>query len=355
MSDDDLAALRLLRRQGELPPELVDASLERARGRFHTALEARTTPTGASRPTRHAPPGRLLRRPRTAVLASAALVLAGGLVVTGVSVTHWSRPESAAADTLRDAARAAAADTAPTGAYTRVEETELAMAYASADGEQYDQGYLAPTTTTTWIPADVSGTWVRRTWSDPATTFYGGAAAREAAAQDYATEAHRDDPLEERAAGGDFTVGELGGEQPGTLGPADVAGLPRDPAALVRRIEAAPRPVGTSDAEHVFDTTTQLLRTGLVPADLRATMYEALATLPGIVVTEEQVALDGREGTAIGLPSGSGTERREIVVDRTDGTYLGERTLQTERNGSIPAGALIDSVAVRVTAVDDRP
>ncbi len=92
-----------------------------------------------------------------------------------------------------------------------------------------------------------------------------------------------------------------------------------------------------------------------MPADLRATMYEALATLPGIVVTEEQVTLDGRQGTAIGLPSESGSERREVVLDRTDGTYLGERTLQTERTGSIPAGALIDSVSVRSTAVDDLP
>jgi hypothetical protein len=146
-----------------------------------------------------------------------------------------------------------------------------------------------------------------------------------------------------------------GGKQEGRIGPTDIAGLPRDPAALVRRIEAAPRSVGASDAEHVFDTITELLRTGLVPADLRAGMYEALATLPGIVVTEEQASLDGRVGTAVGLPAGTGSDRQEVIIDRTDGAYLGERTVQVRRLGSIPAGAVIDSVAVRVAPADDRP
>jgi hypothetical protein len=352
MSDDDLSTLRLLRRD-EVPPEVLDAALDRARVRFDTAAHAATAPrTSGAGPARTVPP---VRRFRPVVVAGAAVVVAGGLVASGIGITHWSSPAPAAAATLREAARAAADDRIPVGAFTKVVETERALGYASSDGQHYDEGYLAPTTSTTWVPADVSGTWVRETWSGPATTFYGGTAARKAAADDYATEAHRDDPRWERAAGGDFTVGELGGVQPGTLTVADLPGLPREPAALVRRIEDAPRAVDTTDAEHVFDTVQQLLRTGLVPADLRATMYQALATLPGIVVTEEQASLDGRVGTAIGLPARTGGERQDVIIDRTSGAYLGERTVQTQRNGSIPAGALIDSVAVRVSPVDDRP
>ncbi len=161
--------------------------------------------------------------------------------------------------------------------------------------------------------------------------------------------------VRERGDGGDFTVGELGGKPSGVLGAADIAVLPRDPDALVRRIKAAPRGAGATNEVHVFDTISGLLRTGLVPADLRATRYEALASLPDVVVTEEQASLDGRTGAAIGLPAWSATEQRDVIIDPTDGTYLGERSLQTRRTGSIPAGTVIDSVAVHVTPVDDEP
>lgn len=350
---DDFTALRLLRRDRDLPPEAIDASLDRARLRFETAARATTVRTGGTAPARTEPPVRWMRRSRPALLTAAALVVAGGLIATGVGVTHWGSPESAAAATLHEAAAAAAADRSPTGAFTKVVESELSMVSATSDGEHYDEGYLEPTTTTTWVPADVSGTWVRETRSGAPTKYFGGAAAREAASDDGATEPSA--PVRERGVGGDFAVGELGGAQPGTLGAGDIADLPRDPHALVRRIEAAPRAADTTDELHVFDTISGLLRTGLVPADLRAAMYEALATLPDVVVTEEQVSLDGRRGTAIGLPRWSGTEQHDVIIDPADGAYIGERSIRTRRIGSIPAGTVIDSVTVRATPVDDQP
>lgn len=351
MSDDEFTTLRLLRR--DFPPEAVDASLDRARLRFDTAAMATTVRTGGAAPARTAPPVRWMRRSRPALLAGAALVVVGGLVATGVGVTHWGSPESAAAATLHEAAAAASADRTPAGAFTKVVESELSMVYATSDGEHYDEGYLEPTTTTTWVPADVSGTWVREVRSGAPTEFFGGTAARQAASDDGAGKPSA--PVRERGVGGDFAVGELGGEQTGTLGASDIADLPRDPHALVRRIEAAPQAAGTTDELHVFDTISGLLRTGLVPADLRAAMYEALATLPDIVVTEEQVSLDGQRGTAIGLPHWSRTEQHDVIIDPADGTYIGERSIQTRQIGSIPAGTVIDSVTVRVTPVEDQP
>jgi RNA polymerase sigma-70 factor (ECF subfamily) len=339
---DELTILRTVRAEvDDLPPALVDAALHRARQRF-----GRPDAT-----TSQAPSG---RRRRPALIAAAVVVTAGALVGTGVGLTHLPGPESAAAATLHDAARAAEAapDTARAG--TEVTVHELALGYATSDGVHYDEGYLSPTTTVTWVPRDLSGTWTQESWSEPATTVYGGQAAREAARQDYASSAHRDDPVRERAAGGAFGNGELGGTPKGTLTPVDIAGLPRDPDALVRRIEAAPRAKGATDAEQVFDTLSDFLRTGLVPADLRGTVFDALAGLPGIVVTDDQASLDGRHGTAIGLGDG-GSDRREVIVDRSTGAYLGERTLQTERIGSIPAGTVIDSASVEVTAVDHLP
>jgi hypothetical protein len=344
---DELTLLRSVRSTTDgAPPELVDAALQRARQRF----EAASSPAPV-----HARRIRPLRRYRTALVTAAAVVTAGALVATGVGVTHLLGPESAAAATLHDAARAATAAPDAPGAATRVTVRELALGYATSDGEHYDEGYLFPTTTVTWIPRDVSGTWTRESWSEPATRIYGGRAARDAAQRDYATSAHRDDPVRDRAAGGAFGNGELGGTPAGTLTPADIATLPRDADALVRRVEAAPRAKGATDAEHVFDTLADFLRTGLVPDDLRGAVFDALADLPGIVVTDDQASLDGRHGTAIGLTASGGTDRREVIVNRVTGDYLGERTLQTERLGSIPAGTVIDSASVRARAVDRTP
>lgn len=339
---DDLTALRTVRSEvDDLPPADVDAALHRARQR----LIEPATPRRRPRPR--------LRRP--VLLGAAVVVTAGALVGTGIGVTHLPGPESAAAATLHDAARAASASGGATGTYRQVTVRELAMGYATSDGEHYDEGYLFPTTTVTWVPRDVTGTWTQEAWSERATTIYGGRAARDAARQDYDASAHRDDPVRSEATGGAFGNGELGGTPAGTLTPADITGLPRTTEALVRRIEAAPRAKGATDAEQVFETVADMLRTGLVPTDLRVTMYDALAGLPGIVVTDDQASLDGRHGTAIGLEAGRGTDRREVIVDRTSGDYLGERTLQTRRTGSIPAGAVIDSVSVRVAPVDRLP
>lgn len=342
---DELALLRHVRSDvDEYPPAVVDAALHRARQRLH-ATGAPDLATARRRP---------VRRYRVALLSAAVVVTAGALVATGVGVTHLPGSESAAAATLHDAARAAAAAPPTPGPVTRVTVRELALGYATSDGEHYDEGYVFPTTTVIWVPRDVSGTWTRESWSEPAVTIYGGRAARDAARQDYATSAHRDDPLRDQASGGVFSA-ELGGSAEGTLTAADIADLPRDPDALVRRIEAAPRAEGASDAEHVFGTLADFLRTGLVPADLRSTVYDALADLPGIVVTDDQASLDGRHGTAIGLAARGGSDRREVIVDRTTGDYLGERTLQTKRIGSVPAGTVIDSASVRVIPVDRVP
>lgn len=346
---DDFATLRRMRPDlHDVSPDTIDAALHRARARLD---ESPITED----PRQEAPGGLVISRRRTALIGLAATIAAGALVGTGIGVTHWTAPESAAAATLHAAAQAASASPAPSGPFTRVTIRENALGYATSDGKTYDECYLSPVTSITWVPERVSGTWTRESWSGPATTFYGGAAARKAAASDYATSAHRNDPNMQRAKAGDFTNGELGGTQAGTLTASDIADLPRDPKALTRRIEAAPRDKGATDMEHVFDTISELLRTGLVPADLRAGMFEALAALPGIVITDRQTTLDGRSGTALGLNSAQGLERHEVIIDQASGAYLGERTLQTKAEGSIPAGTVIDSVSVTSTPTDQLP
>ncbi len=262
---DDLSTLRLVRRDQDLPPEVIDASLERARSRFEAAGAGDHGPEGRDAvPARLAPvSGRLDARPACSPGRRS------------WSPARWSPPGSRGNAVVR------------------------AGAAAAADGS-------------------------------------GGAG--------------------ERGDGGDFTVGELGGKPSGVLGAADIAVLPRDPDALDRRIKAHPVARGATNEVHVFDTISGLLRTGLVPADLRATRYEALASLPDVVVTEEQASLDGRTGAAIGLPGGvecDGAARRHHRPDRWH--VPGGAEHPDRRTGSIPAGTVIDSVAVHVTPVDDEP
>lgn len=352
---DEFDTLRHLRSEvNQLSPEVVTATLERARARFDRAATADGNMRAFNGPARPGPARR--RRSRPLITTATVLVAVSALVGTGIGVVHLVAPESAAAATLHDAAHAVSASSPMTGAYTRVTTKERSLGYASSDGgKHYDEGYLSLGTEIVWVPRDLSGTWVRKYWSEPATTFYGGAAARKMAADDYASEAHEDDPGWQRAAAGDFTNGELGGTPAGTLTISDLVHLPRETQELVRRLEAAPRAADATDSEQVFDTISQFLRTGVVPADLRVSMYNALATLPDIVITQQQASLDGRVGTAIGLADPSGNQRTDVILSPTTGDYLGQRMVQLKRNGSIPAGALLDSTSVVSVAVDRRP
>ncbi len=160
--------------------------------------------------------------------------------------------------------------------------------------------------------------------------------------------------VRERGDGGDFTVGELGGKPSGVLGAADIAVLPRDPDALVRRIKPHPvaraRPTKSTSSTRSVDCSEPVL----CPRICAPPGTRRWRACPDVVVTEEQASLDGRTGAAIGLPAWSATEQRDVIIDPTDGTYLGERSIQT-RGREHPAGTVIDSVAVHVTPVDDEP
>ena len=110
----------------------------------------------------------------------------------------------------------------------------------------------------------------------------------------------------------------------------DIANLPRDGQALYEYFNSTYQGGSASRDENNFVRITDLLRTGLVPADLRAGLYEALALIPGVTASENQANLNGKPGTAIGRtePLRAG-ERKEIIIDPESGLIIGERTLMT--------------------------
>lgn len=158
-----------------------------------------------------------------------------------------------------------------------------------------------------------------------------------------------------RAAHGDFYAGldDLGPRRrPGTWHaptPEFLARLPRDPDELLHRLRAD-GPEGRT-ASQPFTRAVGALRSGLVPADLRAALYSALVTLPAVSVKDQVTDLDG--GTRLALVHDDGPTRTELLVDPADGAFAGEcDTLRTPSRLGLATGTVVLCTTVRSAVVD---
>ena len=120
----------------------------------------------------------------------------------------------------------------------------------------------------------------------------------------------------------------------GDLGPNDLpaswqspsmrffAELPRDPDALLERLQAdtEDRGRGKDHAVHVY--VADVLRSGIVPADLRSSLFEVLKKLPTVEVTSQRV-MDGIDVTVIGAKDRYGYTD-ELLIDPARGQVVGE-------------------------------
>jgi len=102
----------------------------------------------------------------------------------------------------------------------------------------------------------------------------------------------------------------------------------------------------------MFNYALDTLRNGVTPADLRAALYRVMSTLPGIVVTQDVINLDGRAGTALGI-QGPGI-RQDVIIDPTTGQFIGSRSVQTAQAEGIPAGTTVGWTAVQTEVVRTR-
>ncbi len=312
------------------------------------------------------------RTTRVALTGAAGAAAAGAVVVAGVGLWPGSTPPASAADLLHQAAGAAGEDVEPgPGQYLAVETHEVAMEYVDGGkgrGADVVGGILHRTVNVDYVPHDRADRWVARSWSEPPSAVFapharipagfGAPTVATYAKKDYAEADHADDPRVDRALAGAFGNGELGGDGPQPdRSRSTIATLSRDPHTLLQHLRdlamAAPGASVAGRDEDVLGQIAGLLRTGEVPGDLRSAMYDALALVPGIVITEHQTTLDGRTGTAIGVRSRGDLD--SVVIDPETGDYLGERQLQTVDVGPVPAGTVIDQTSVRVSVVDRVP
>lgn len=289
---------------------------------------------------------------RAGWISGSTIVVAGivaALVLTNVvGLAGWrGGAEPAAAAALGDAAAATIKTSDPVvgpGQYLKV-STQAVYSVEGDDGTGQDAAYLATQNGQVYVPADHNEDWV---WvRDPSTvaqTF--GPASERAAAADTTGTSTRPEVI--RAAKGAWYNGkptEWGFES-----------LPRDPQQLLNYIYRVTAGAGVSPDGEALVFIADTLRTGVVPADLRAALYKAAAGIPGVTITDHTATLDGRTGIAFGRDEGNGV-RQEIIIDPTTGLLIGEREVLLRAGvlPGVPAGASMGWTAVTTTVVDSAP
>ncbi|GIF20087.1 hypothetical protein BJ973_002007 [Actinoplanes tereljensis] len=305
------------------PAELDELSLRRARARVLSPSE-----------TRRRTPGK--------VLAAAAVAVLIAIVVMAVMTRDRPGAMVEVAHTLSLAADAQSANPdalVPAGQFRYIDRHELNMAYGSA--APYRFGLRLET----WVPADPAGEWVLRRSDTGERTYPDG---RPGPDDGIAA------PETWRGRCGDFfpQPGVDSCDRPGNWQePTDsfVDGLTRDSRRLFDQLRRETDGHGQDPDQEVLVYVADALRSGLLPADLRAALYRALALLPTLTITERTTTLDGRTGTALGIAAAG--ERREIVIDPVSGAFIGERTRLTRDRDGIPAGTVVSSSSVTYRVV----
>lgn len=284
------------------------------------------------------------RRP-ILIAATIAALVAGGLILPTL---RWGGPPvnsavaaefNAAADA---AARVAAAggDAIPAGAYRYINID--GWVHGATDSDQF--GYLEQTRRQIWVPADWHDTWLERdsTTGQRKPVYAPGATATKPVRNVPA----RTDP-EMKGPCADYFINMCttdGSWQTPTQG--WIAGLPTNGADMYNRLYDDSRGHGQSQQSEMLVQATDALRTGLLPASVRATLYRAMAQIGGVEIGDAAVNLNGRVGT--GFTVTGPALRDETIIDPTTGEFIGTRTTTLGHDAVTknPAGAVISYTAV---------
>jgi len=281
--------------------------------------------------------------------------IAAALVLTNiVGLAGWrGGADPAAADTLTSAAVAAIHNADPVvgpGQYLKIETNAVGIVQTSTvDQPGRFISYELASTDQLYVPADKNDDWV---WVRPASTVYKTFGAESAQlARNQVEQQTKEFPNGDgtlRAAAGGFYG------SPAVVSPTALAALPRDPHQLLNQIYRMTLGAGSGPDSEAFVYIADTLRSGIVPADLRAALYRAAALIPGVSITEKQANLDGRIGVAIGIADGPVT-RQDIVIDPSTGLMIGERSVYLKAADGLPAGTVAGFTAIRTSVVDSAP
>jgi hypothetical protein len=237
-------------------------------------------------------------------------------------------------------------------------------------GSEHPLAWSYYLTTRTWVPYDQQQPWTQDYRSTGPVHWLVGDAA-EGRRQGITDPLHAFGPDDGRTTArcGDFMhvgptqgpcVDATNGKQVTTY---SLSGLPRDPNALLPvlrggsgdgSVDDGPPPLS---AAGVLNRASMLLGSGLVPADLRAAIYRALAMMPELRITDRFANLDGRVGIAYGVTDRMGDVREDIVIDPRTGQFIGMRQVLTSDDPSmrLRAGTVINYSALTTSVVNAVP
>ncbi|MBN6036171.1 CU044_5270 family protein [Amycolatopsis sp. 195334CR] len=126
--------------------------------------------------------------------------------------------------------------------------------------------------------------------------------------------------------------------------PSFYATVPTEPAEILSWLRK--RSNAPLDSGAVFAEGVELMSSGVMPKERYANWYRALAMIDGVRDYGDVTLPDGKVGAALGVPSER--ERRELVIDRNDGRFLGERRIAGPRpkQSWIPEGTVVGLISV---------
>lgn len=296
-------------------------------------------------------------RRRAALACAVAAVVAAALILPTL---HWgtSTPpaSAAAAAALNKAADAASTigamdDVLKPGQYRYIDTDAWYMAMSSGTDGKMQFAVLQQSRTQQWVPADWHDNWMERRSSTGAQKWIVGTEAEAKAAGMDPNAVPPPTPPEMKGPCQNYfddMCTSAGGWQEPTK--AWMAALPRDPAALYARLAADTKGHGSDPNTEMLVYATDALRTGLLPADVRAALYRALAKVPGMEIADSTANLDGTVGVAFGIEDAS--TRDETIIDPATGAFIGEREISTEAAAGIPTGTVTGYTAVHAAVVD---
>jgi hypothetical protein len=334
----------------QLLVEEVQRSADPLETRGLNGRNANRTPAAEINETR----GMRKRFPRRAFMLAAAAVLVGGVAATGtMGFPGTAGVESAAAAEVLENAAIKTIQTADplvtAGQYLKV-STTLVSTFETYGPDGNMVFAQAKEGMDTYVPGDPNAEWVLARPRTELINAYGISA-------EFFTSMQNDFDVDGevvRAKNAEFYGADKAGPKDEPTAQY-LASLPRDPKDLLKAIRAHTKGQGQSADGQVLVFVADLLNSHRVPAELRASLYRAVALVPTIDVVERQATIDGRVGVSVGYLEKSSGVRSELIIDTTTGTLIGERNVVAEADSDFPVGTIYGWSTTRATVTETAP
>ncbi|MFE4080134.1 CU044_5270 family protein [Paenarthrobacter sp. YIM B13468] len=337
--------LTLLQAMRDKTPVATDAAVEEGRRKLLNRIDPSAP---IARPTRHRTKAR-----RAGIISLATAAIVAALVAGDVlGPTGWRGAATAqAAQVLNEAAQTTIKTADPVvnpGQYLKISSSNL-WSSLSIDESGKEFQWLDTENMTMYIPANRNDVWVWERSGRIPTVFF------DEASKEHGQSLQYDKPKGDVLRGANGAFYGSAPDQSGFPSPEYLASFPRDPHMLLNNIFKRTLGQGQSIDGEALVFIADLLRTGMVPGDLRAALYKAAALIPGVTVVEDQATLNGRKGIAIGRVEEVSHTRQDIIIDPQTGQLIGERQVLTQAQGTMPAGTAITLTTIETSVSDTAP